>query len=115
MQSNDQQQVFPFLADDPLYRREIREEKIVSQLSTALQPVLRHRMTDIIHDMAKAGFKEKLDVLVADAIKGAMQDCQAKFHDIRLFLELLALRCPDCHDPADWWKRDAEPDEDEDI
>ena len=62
-------------------------------------------MVDILHDMASEGFKEKLDDLVADAVKHAMADIESKFHDIRLFLNELLLRNVDCHDPADWWKR----------
>ena len=76
MQDTPRQMVLPFLADDPLYIREIREEKVVAEVKAALEPVLHDKMVDILHD--------------------------------------ILVRCRDCHDPADWWKRGADPDEDED-
>ena len=115
MQNNPHQKVLPFLADDPLYLRQMREEKIVSEVKEALAPVLREKMVQIISDTAEAGFKEKLDALVAHALKHAVADIHGMFSDIRLLLQNLLLRIADSHDPADWWKRGAEPDEDQDI
>ena len=115
MQHSHDQKVLPFLADDPLYLREIREEKVTADLKAALEPILRQRMLTILDDMAQAEFKEKLDGLVADAVKDSVAEIQAMFSDIRRLLIDLLVRCRDCHDPADWWKRGADSDEDEDI
>lgn len=57
MQDNPQQKVLPFLADDPLYLRQVREERIVLEVKESLEPVLREKMVQIISDMAEAGFK----------------------------------------------------------
>lgn len=114
MQNNLHQKVLPFLADDPLYVCQVREERIVSEVREALEPVLQKKITQIIFDMAEAGFSEKLDALVAHALKHAVADIHGMFFDIRLLLQDLLLRIADSHDPADWWKR-VEPDEDQDI
>ena len=112
MQNTHRQMVLPFLADDPLYLREIREERVVAEVKSALEPVLRDCMVNILHDMAQTGFKERLEALVADAVKDSVDDIQAMFSDIRFLLQELLLRCADCHAPADWWKRNVQPDDD---
>ena len=114
MPNTHHQMVFPFLAEDPLYLREIREERIAADVKTALEPVLRQRMVEILDNMARAGFKEKLDTLVADAVKSSTSEMQAMFSDIRSLLIDLAVRCRDCHDPADWWKNGMDPEQDQD-
>ena len=114
MQDKPHQTVLPFLADDPLYLREIREERIAADMKAALEPVLRQRLVAILDDMAQTEFKEKLDALVADAAKESVAEIHAMFSDIRGLLIDLVVRCRDCHDPADWWKHGTEPDEDED-
>ena len=112
MEDSHSQMVFPFLLDDPLYRRHVREERIISEVREALEPVLQEKMLQIISDMAETGFKEKLESIVRDAVQHAEEEIQAIFSDIRLMLFELLHHFADSHDPADWWKRGAEPDED---
>ena len=107
--------VFPFLADDPLYLRQVREERIISEVREALEPVLYERMTEIISDMAEAGFREKLESIVRGAVEHIEKETHAMFSDIRLMLFELLHHFADSHDPADWWKRGTDLDEDEDI
>jgi len=115
MQHSHHQMVFPFLQDDPLCLRQVREERIVSEVEEALKPVLYERMTEIISDMAETGFREKLESIVRGAVEHTEKETHAMFSDIRLMLVELLHHFADSHDPADWWKRGLEPDEDEDI
>ena len=115
MEESHNKKVFPFLLDDPLCVRQVREERIVSEVKEALEPVLRKQMIQIISDMAEVGFREKLESIVRGAVERSEKEIQATFSDIRLMLFELLQHFVDSHDPADWWKRGTESDEDEDI
>ena len=114
MEDSHSQMVFPLLGDDPLYLRHVREERIVSEVKEALEPVLQEKMVQIISDMAETGFKEKLESIVKGAVEHTEKEIQAIFSDIRLMLFELLHHFADSRDPADWWKRGEDPDEDDD-
>lgn len=114
MSNKPRQQVFPFLADDPFYRREVREQQIVADVTEALLPVLRESMTELACDLARNVFKEQLESMIAAAVKeatkGVVADVRGELCDI---IESLVVRLKDDSDPADWWKKGTELDEDE--
>ena len=51
MPHSHRKKVFPFLLDDPLCVRQVREEKIVSEVKEALESVLYQKMVQIISDI----------------------------------------------------------------
>lgn len=53
------------------------------------------------------------DALVADAVKDSVDEIQAMFSDIRMMLFELLHYLADTQDPADWWKRGIEPDDED--
>ena len=98
------QQVFPFLADDPLYRREVREERIVRDVTEALYARLRKETDAILREV----LTERLEAAVTEAVSSAVQrtftDIEGRLDDLTEFMQLLVdARFPE-DDAADWWK-----------
>jgi hypothetical protein len=102
------QQVFPFLAEDPLYRREVREERIVRDVTNALQARLRKEADSVLREVVA----EKLEAAVTEAVSSAVNrtfnGIEARLDDLTEFMKLLIhVRFPE-DDPADWWKNSSD-------
>ncbi len=104
MPHNLSQQVFPFLADDPLFRREVREERIVNEVTEALQARMSRQIDAILHEILSERLEAVVMEAVSTAVRNAMSDVNARLTDLTEFAQLLAdLRFPS-DDSADWWK-----------
>lgn len=117
MPHSKHQMIFSFLANDPVYLRDLREERIIEEARASLEPVLCKQMVDILQGLAQTEFNKDLKILVADTVENVMKGIRCELIDMRRSLERLLHRSADrndrCDDPADWWKHGGEPDEDE--
>lgn len=113
MKPDPDQRVFPFLADDPLFRREIREERVVRDVTEALQARLSKDAEKILRDVLSERLEATVISAVTEAIRASLANLEARQEDLAEFARLVAeLRFPS-NDPADWWKQDEDGDSDD--
>ena len=111
MKPDSNQAVFPFLAEDPLYRREVREERIVQDVTDALQARLSQEAEMILREVLTERLEAFVRSAVSEAIRSSLAHFEDRLDDLCDFARLVAdLRFPS-DDSADWWKQDRGDDE----
>jgi hypothetical protein len=100
-----EQEVFPFLAEDPEYQEAVQAERIWRSVTARFDEKLELRIARIVEakleELVSAAFERKYSEIVADL---------GRMH-LRL-AHIWTVLSED--DPADWWKEGYECEEDED-
>ena len=115
MTADSRQEVFPFLAEDPEYRRALYEERVIHDVIRDLEPEIRAHMFAVIREVAKEALPRKFEAVVREAVEQSTQGIDRKLNEVTYFLRRLLESSRNEVDPADWWKRGWDVDNDEDI
>ena len=106
--ANRTQGVFDFLACDPLFQRQVREERVVAAVKEALTARLRDEAERILRDVLTERLEETVGRVVSEAVQRSTTGIQQRLHDISELVQLLADARLGEQDDADWWKRGPE-------
>jgi hypothetical protein len=101
-----EQEVFPFLAEDPAYQEAVRTERVWRNVAPRLNDELETRVSELV--------EEKLEKLVEAAMERRYAELVADLGNIHVSLAHI-WTVLDENDPADWWKEGHEDGEDEDL
>ena len=109
---SEEQLVFPFLAEDPLYQRQVREERIVTGVTQALEARLSREAEAILKEVLTERLDETVVAVTQQAVRQALNSIQSRLDELTGFAWLVAGRFENLQDPADWWKRRTDEEED---
>lgn len=115
------QEVFPFLADDPLYQAAVVQERVVRDLLERVSPEMEQRISKILWeerigpaiegriDSRMQELDDHIEELVGQRIEEAIRSIKDVVVNIVKVIDDHLDNQRHTHDSADWWKHGGNP------